>query len=85
MKRSLGVWWHKQLVGQLTQDDHGELGFVYAPEWLADPRSLPVSASLPKQAEPFARRACRPFFAGLLPEEEQRETVARVLGVSIAL
>lgn len=84
MKRGLGVWWHKQLVGHLTQDDNGELGFVYAPEWLADPRALPLSASLPKQAEPFNRKACRPFFAGLLPEEEQRETVARVLGVSTA-
>lgn len=84
MKRALGVWWHQQLVGQLTQDDHGELGFVYGPEWLADPEAPSLSASLPKQVEPFNRKACRPFFAGLLPEEDQRETVARVLGVSTA-
>lgn len=34
--RILAVWWDKRLVGQLTQNQHGELGFVYAPEWLND-------------------------------------------------
>ena len=34
--RSLNVWWDTQLVGQLTQNQHGELGFAYAPEWLED-------------------------------------------------
>jgi serine/threonine-protein kinase HipA len=37
---------------------------------------------LPKRAEPFVRRECRPFFGGLLPEEGQREAAAHALGVS---
>lgn len=84
MKRTLDVWWDHRIVGQLTQNEHGDLGFAYAPAWLADADAPPLSASLPKQAKAFTKRQCRPFFAGLLPEERQREVVAHVLGVSTA-
>ena len=36
MMRTLDVWWDGRVVGQLTQDPHGELGFAYAPDWLDD-------------------------------------------------
>lgn len=84
MTRTLEIWWAGRLVGQLTQDRHGELGFAYAPEWLSDEAAQPLSASLPKRAEPFSRRECRPFFGGLLPEESQRDAAAQALGVSRA-
>ncbi len=84
MTRTLDIWWDGRLVGQLTQDKHGELGFAYAPAWLDDEQAQPLSASLPKRAEPFTRRECRPFFGGLLPEESQRDAAAQALGVSRA-
>ncbi|MCA3353425.1 MAG: type II toxin-antitoxin system HipA family toxin [Roseomonas sp.] len=84
MTRTLDIWWDGRLVGQLTQDQHGELGFAYAPDWLDDEAAQPLSASLPKRAEPFTRRECRPFFGGLLPEEGQRDAAAQALGVSRA-
>ena len=84
MMRTLDIWWDGRLVGQLTQDQHGELGFAYAPDWLDDEAAQPLSASLPKRAEPFTRRECRPFFGGLLPEESQRDAAAQALGVSRA-
>lgn len=84
MKRVLVVRWGEQTVGQLTQDEHGDLGFVYATTWLADPDAPPLSASLPKRTKAFRKKECRPFFAGLLPEQTQREVVARALGVSAA-
>lgn len=80
--RALDIWWDWRLVGQLTQNQHGELGFAYAPDWLQNEDAPPLSASLPKRAEPFTRRECRPFFGGLLPEEGQRDAVAQALGVS---
>lgn len=80
--RVLNVWWEERLAGQLTQDRHGELGFTYAQEWLSDESAPALSASLPKRAEAYSRRDCRPFFAGLLPEEHQREAAAQALGVS---
>ena len=84
MMRTLNVWWDADLVGQLTQDQYGDLGFVYASVWLGDERRPSLSASLPKRREPFTRRECRPFFGGLLPEESQRDAVAQALGVSRA-
>ena len=84
MTRTLDIWWEGRRVGQLTQDKHGELGFAYAQVWIDDEAALPLSASLPKRAEPFTRRECRPFFGGLLPEEGQRDAAAQALGVSRA-
>lgn len=82
--RRLHVWWDDQRVGELTQDDHGDLGFSYSPEYLARDETRPLSRSLPKRSEPFTRRECRPFFGGLLPEEGTRDAVASALGVSRA-
>jgi len=80
--RSLSVWWDRGLVGALRLDQHGDLSFVYDRTWLDDRARPPISQSLPKRAEPFDRREARPFFGGLLPEEAQREAVARMLGIS---
>ena len=80
--RVLDVWWDGLLVGQLTQDRYGELGFAYSPDWLQSIGAPSLSASLPKRAKPFNRRECRPFFGGLLPEESQRDAAAQALGVS---
>jgi serine/threonine-protein kinase HipA len=82
--RSLSVWWDNGLVGALRLDEHGDMGFSYDQAWLDDPGAPPISQSLPKRAEPFGRREARPFFAGLLPEEHQREVVAKNLGISKA-
>ena len=84
MSRALDVWWDGRIVGHLTQDDHGELGFVYSAGWLRHEDAPALSASLPKREEPYSRRECRPFFGGLLPEEGQRDAAAHALGVSRA-
>jgi serine/threonine-protein kinase HipA len=81
-ERALDVWWDDRLVGRLTQDQHGELGFAYAAGWLEDKHAPALSASLPRRESAFTRRECRPFFGGLLPEEHQRDAAARALGVS---
>lgn len=82
--RVLNVWWDGRIVGQFTQDRHGDIGFAYTEAWLDDEKALPLSASLPKRPERFSRRECRPFFGGLLPEESQRLVAAQALGVSPA-
>ena len=82
--RVLNVWWNGRIVGQFTQDRHGDIGFAYAEAWLEDEKALPLSVSLPKRPERFSRRECRPFFGGLLPEESQRLVAAQALGVSPA-
>ena len=80
--RSLSVWWDGLVVGTLQVNQHGEMRFVYSAEWLADSSRSAISFSLPKQPGPFKQRQCRPFFAGLLPEESQRDLIAGALGIS---
>ena len=79
---TLSVWWDGAIVGTLQVNKHGQMRFAYAPEWLADASRSPISLSLPKQEQPFRQSQCRPFFAGLLPEESQRDMIAGALGIS---
>jgi serine/threonine-protein kinase HipA len=79
---TLSVWWDRAVVGTLTVNQHGQMRFAYAPGWLADAARPPISFSLPKQQQPFKQSQCRPFFAGLLPEESQRNAIAGALGIS---
>lgn len=82
MARTLDVYLHRALVGQLIQDDNGQMVFDYAESWLNNPDAIPISHSLPLQSERFKRNQCRGFFAGILPEESKRDQIARNLGIS---
>lgn len=82
MARILDVYLREQNVGRLEQDDSGSLWFTYNGDWLELDSAVPLSASLPLRTEPFRRNECRPFFAGLLPEETSRALIAKAFGVS---
>ena len=82
MARQLNVFLGTEKVGVLEQDDHGALWFGYDPAWLASRRAVQLSASLPLREDRFRSKECRPFFAGLLPEEMSRKLVASRFGVS---
>ncbi|MGE0706143.1 MAG: type II toxin-antitoxin system HipA family toxin, partial [Vicinamibacterales bacterium] len=82
MTRAHSVWWDGVVVGTLQVNQHGQMRFTYAADWLADASRPAISFSLPKQEQPFTQRQCRPFFAGLLPEEAQRQVIAGALGIS---
>lgn len=82
MSRTLDVYLYSHHVGQLIQNDHGDMVFDYAENWLKNPKALALSHSLPLRKEQFKRNECRGFFAGILPEENKREMVARNLGIS---
>lgn len=82
MAKTLDVYLHRDLVGQLKQDDGGQISFSYAEGWLANPEALPLSHSLPLRSERYRGKQCRGYFAGVLPEESNREIIARNLGIS---
>ena len=82
MSNRLSVWWDGNITGCLYLGPDGDTQFAYDAAWLADATAPALSFSLPKQAEPFNRRACQAFFGGILPEEGQRTAIARALGVS---
>lgn len=82
MPRMLDVYFHTDYVGQLIQNEHGDMVFGYAQSWLDHPQAVPLSHSLPLREAQFDRNECRGFFAGILPEEAKREIIARNLGIS---
>lgn len=82
MARTLDVYLHRELIGKLVQDDHGNMVFHYVENWLNNPAAIPLSQSLPLAKKRFNRKDCRGFFAGVLPDESKREIIARNLGIS---
>ena len=82
MAKTLDVYLHEELIGQLIQDDGGQTVFEYAQDWLDRPNATALSVSLPLRKERFSRNECRGFFAGILPDEAKREIIARNLGIS---
>jgi len=68
-------------IGVLSQKN-GRLAFVYDRQWLDDPRSHPLSLSLPLRKAPFADLEARTWFGNLLPEGDLLNAVARRLGRS---
>jgi len=82
MARTLDVYLHNEISGQLVQDDGGQILFTYAESWLNKPDATALSQSLPLRKERFSRNECRGFFGGILPEESKREIIARNLGIS---
>ena len=82
MPRTLDVYLHRRLVGKLVQNEHGQTVFEYLESWRTNPTAVPLSQSLPLTKQHFNRNDCRGFFAGILPDESQREIIARNLGIS---
>lgn len=81
MARELEVWLFAERLGTLALTD-GRLSFRYTPDWLSNTDAVPLSSSLPLQAEPFDDHITRPFFAGLLPEGQLRTLIAKQFQVS---
>lgn len=81
-RQILNVFLGQELVGELEQDAAGNTRFQYVQSWLDSPDAMPLSASLPLRPDPFSRNETRPFFAGVLPEEESRRLIAKAFGIS---
>jgi HipA-like protein len=58
MARMLDVYLREQLVGNLIQDDGGQMSFEYLESWLAQPGAAALSQSLPLRKERFPAKEC---------------------------
>lgn len=47
MPRTLDVYLRRHLVGQLIQDENGQIAYYYAESWLNHAGAIPLSHSLP--------------------------------------
>ncbi|GHT78838.1 transcriptional regulator [Actinomycetota bacterium] len=77
---SLYIYQNTTQVGILDASADG-FYFKYSPSYIAD-SNPPISISLPLQDKAFDQRSTTAFFDGLLPEENQRRTLADFLHVS---
>lgn len=82
MSSGLIVYFGKEITGRLWLDEKRRFNFEYDRSWLEKETAIPLSLSLPLQAEPFTDDLSRPFFSNLLPEADMRRTIARSLGLS---
>ncbi|MGE6530878.1 HipA domain-containing protein [Pseudomonas sp. NPDC077382] len=86
MERSLHVWINQAPLGTL-RERNGLWAFRYDERWLADPLAHPLCPLLPLQSEEhFDGSTTRPvqwYFDNLLPEEGQRQLMAKAAGAAI--
>jgi len=82
MAKTLHVYLNQKQAGQLVQNEGGQLEFTYLKEYLNDSQAIPLSFSLPLRSEMFTVRECRGYFSGILPEEVNREIIAKNLGIT---
>lgn len=73
MKKLLDVYLHEIYAGKLFHNDVGRLEFTYDPLYIAENKPI-LSISLPLQAETFKEKIAKPFFSGLLPDDQARQT-----------
>ncbi|MCL2335452.1 MAG: type II toxin-antitoxin system HipA family toxin [Endomicrobia bacterium] len=65
-------------AGTLKQDESGKMRFTYS-----DNAKTAISMSLPLEKKNFNEKECRPYFNGLLPENETtRERLAKIFKIS---
>jgi serine/threonine-protein kinase HipA len=77
---SYSVFFRHERVGTLVPE-RARVGYAYAPATVAIGGPA-LSVRLPVRADAYAHDEADPFFSNLLPEEEYRRLLARVLGVS---
>lgn len=82
MSRTLDVYFGEVKAGELVQDAGGSLAFAYASEYLATNNARAISVSMPLREEPYANRIAQAYFSGLLPDENSRQRLAGLLGIS---
>ena len=81
--KELDVKLYGRLLGTITRDDRThETRLTYAKEYLDDPRTVALSARLPKQEQPIVWERAERWFGGLLPERERRARIAREVGAA---
>ena len=85
--RSLVAWIDETAIGTL-EDIAGIWRFQYRQAWLDTPGAYPLCPSIPLQVDPVedggSRRPVQWYFDNLLPEEGQRQLLARDARIDVA-
>lgn len=69
-ERTLVVLLEGERMGTLMQETTGKLRFEYTEPWRANPRSTPLSLSMPSTLRTHTHGVVEPFLWGLLPDND---------------
>ena len=76
---AMSVYICGSFCGQVEEDRHGALSFVYEPEY----SGVPLSLSMPLSLARYEDRIIRPYLMGLLPDDESiRTRIGAPYGIS---
>lgn len=81
MTSTLVVYLNEQKAGTLSDIGNAQISFEYHPDYL-EHGGVALSTSLPLSTTSFVDAQARPFFSGLLPDDQQLEGLAQHLKVS---
>jgi len=81
MTSALSVYLNEQKAGTLSDLGNAQVSFEYYPSYL-ELGGMALSTSLPLSTTPFTDAQARPFFSGLLPDDQQLEGLAQHLKIS---
>lgn len=81
---TLNLWYEKQLVGNLWNNDLDRIGFRYSANWLASETRFAISLQLPLQTKDFSSDEgnAHRFFSNLLPEGQARAHIINDLKIT---
>jgi len=81
---TLGLWYEKQLVGNLWNNDLDRIGFRYSDDWLTNEARFAISLRLPLETKEFPpdEGIAHRFFSNLLPEGQARTHIINDLKIS---
>lgn len=80
--RQCEVFLNERKVGMLTENDRNDYEFVYDGAYLSEQDAVPVSLTLPLQAEPYRSSVLFPFFFNMLSEGDNRELQSHLLHIN---
>ena len=80
--KTLIIYFHSRKIGTLTQDSIGKYSFQYDVEWMREPSAHSLSQSLPLREKAYEEKECAGYFGGLLPEDFNRDLIARNMGIT---
>ena len=81
MSDILDVYLNNTLAGKLKQH-HGKITFTYTLDYIIKSYHIPLSISMPFRERSYEENIAESFFAGLLPEGEVLNKLARDLQIS---
>lgn len=79
--RQANVYWNKNLIGVLTEENRQNYVFRYEDKWFQDAQKPPVSLTMPKTKQEYRDVYLFPYFVNMLSEGSNKALQCRHLRI----